>query len=548
MIRHKHLGLRGRLLGLVALVILPILLASVLFAARSYQQNIAAIESVRVQIVNDFAARGHIWFRGAARTVLATASGIPVSRNDSETCATGLLEAIRPNTGYLALLIHRPSEAPCAASQIPSIAADDLVALARSETVSPAKRRSDDHLFMPAHYGAWRKGGQTYAVVHVALPGGNGSTALLLADPAVIDATFEIGPLEGATVGLISPDRALLAQRGTIAGARGWLPEALPAHSGYLAFQSQVRGGETEPFAVMPVASSELSVVARFSREAETAAWRQYLIMAITPMAAALFLFIVYIVALQRDVLRWILGIKRAARARINDAMSETLAPIGDDMPRELRSVATAFNTMVRDSHAREAALTRSLDENRFLMRELHHRVKNSLQVIQSYLSLSQREAGRARRGDLAETEARVLVLSIAYRLALREDGMRPVAMRPLAEEVVGNLTSNLRADNQWVSLLADTDGALEVDRAIPFGLAIVEGVIAALRSPRCETVQVIVAAVEPRGHYQLRITTGGAQALRRPSARILQGLALQLQAKVAAAGDEEILNWTFAT
>ncbi len=61
-------------------------------------------------------------------------------------------------------------------------------------------------------------------------------------------------------------------------------------------------------------------------------------------------------------------------------------------MPNDIRGVAEAFNGMVEAARSREFELRGLVASNQFLMRELHHRVNNSLQVIQSYLSLSRRQ------------------------------------------------------------------------------------------------------------------------------------------------------------
>lgn len=542
-------GVRARLLGLALLLILPILLATVLFSTNAYQQNLAAIEGVRLQIANDFAVRTRVWFRGSARALLATYASARVTDGDDARCSAVVHAAVAANRGYKAMLVALNDGRRCVASLDPGITPEVLNTVAAAQATRPALSAFSGATFAPSRYDAVELKGQRVLIVNLTMPDGAepAGSALLIADIDILDSTFDIGPLEGVMVGLVTREGRILAQRGENDSSGGWLPATLGPVSDYTRTDTTSRDGEKAQFAILPVADSDLEIVARFSAHAPTEAWLQYLIMTLTPLGVALFLFIVYFFALQRDVVRWILGIKLAARARIENAGSEHLAPVSDSMPRELRSVARAFNTMVTEANARETALQTSLEQNRFLMRELHHRVKNSLQVIQSYLSLAQRVGGRDRNGELTETEARVQVLAIAYRLGLTDGGMKPVPLRPLAEEIVAGLASVARAEHQWISLTADIDATLEVDRSIPFGLAIVEGVIAALRSPKCTRVEISVTPTE-QGEWEFIIGTDAGANLLRPNSRIMQGLSLQFQAHPRPNVEGVVLHWQFKT
>ena len=113
-------------------------------------------------------------------------------------------------------------------------------------------------------------------------------------------------------------------------------------------------------------------------------------------------------------------------------------------------------------------------------MLEMHHRIKNSLQVIQSYLALIRRSAARPEAALLARIEARVGVLAVAYRLALTPNGMRPIAVKPFLEEICAAAVGGLRRPRQRVAYAIEWNGELVVDRAIPLGLGLVEALIAA--------------------------------------------------------------------
>jgi signal transduction histidine kinase len=136
-------------------------------------------------------------------------------------------------------------------------------------------------------------------------------------------------------------------------------------------------------------------------------------------------LYFAYSRAIQSELLRWIDGIKAAMRARKVGRVTP-FAPEDDEMPTELRELSAAFNEMSRESAVRERSLAASLAENEVLVRELHHRVKTSLQIIQSYLALTRRlDRMTADESRVDALEARVQVLSIAYGKAFSVGRMR---------------------------------------------------------------------------------------------------------------------------
>ena len=221
------------------------------------------------------------------------------------------------------------------------------------------------------------------------------------------------------------------------------------------------------------------------------------------------------------------------------------LAPNGR-IPAELREFVASYNTMAREAGSRAKSLRMSLAENEFLLRELNHRVKSSLQIIQSYVSLTRRlDRNSGRQTSAAAIEARVQVLSTAYRKALSEGRMRDVRIRQFADEIVANLSRLFGRSGLSIELNADVVAALVIDRAIPLGLAIVESLVAGMSADGAHVVAVRLDQREDL-RVEIRIWTDGALRDGEPNPKLLAGLALQLAAIVDEPGPGTVLHWRF--
>jgi two-component sensor histidine kinase len=108
---------------------------------------------------------------------------------------------------------------------------------------------------------------------------------------------------------------------------------------------------------------------------------------------------------------------------------------------QELRDAFARAMTRVRDS---EEEMTVALEGQRRLVREVHHRVKNNLQVIASLLNIhgrtAQSQAGRDAYGAIGR---RVGALAIVHRNHYAEmEENRGISMRPLLSELAAELRS----------------------------------------------------------------------------------------------------------
>jgi PAS domain S-box-containing protein len=136
----------------------------------------------------------------------------------------------------------------------------------------------------------------------------------------------------------------------------------------------------------------------------------------------------------------------------------------------------------VTAERAAEAALRASLAEKEVLLREVHHRVKNNLQVIASLLSLQSQRSGDAARPVLQESWARVHSIALVHEKLYGAKDLSHVDFDDYVRSLVESLLHAHGATSRGIrSEITLSGGAIGVDAAIPCGLIINEIVSNAL-------------------------------------------------------------------
>jgi two-component sensor histidine kinase len=132
---------------------------------------------------------------------------------------------------------------------------------------------------------------------------------------------------------------------------------------------------------------------------------------------------------------------------------------------------------LLRELHRERNRLTASLAEKDVLLQEVHHRVKNNLQVIASLLqlqaaSIQDERVARA----LQESQQRVEAMALIHEQLYQTRDLRQVDMVRHIVSLAGNLVHSYGADESRISWTVSVEPfSLPVDRAIPLGLILNE-------------------------------------------------------------------------
>jgi len=133
---------------------------------------------------------------------------------------------------------------------------------------------------------------------------------------------------------------------------------------------------------------------------------------------------------------------------------------------------------------ARTAQLSTMLEEREVLLQEVHHRVKNNLQVISSLISMQiRRLPGGANRGGLAECKARVEAIALIHEKLYQSSDYTRVPFSDYATSLVGQIFHATGLAPENITFGVDIESiALPVDKAIPCGLILNELISNALK------------------------------------------------------------------
>jgi len=123
-----------------------------------------------------------------------------------------------------------------------------------------------------------------------------------------------------------------------------------------------------------------------------------------------------------------------------------------------------------------EAQLREALAQKELLLREIHHRVKNNLQIVSSLLTLQERSMrDPVDAASLAGIQARISSMALVHEMLYRNPAVAAVAMADYLRELVEGIVSSWAASARINLDIESGDIAYPIDRAIPVGLVVSE-------------------------------------------------------------------------
>lgn len=251
------------------------------------------------------------------------------------------------------------------------------------------------------------------------------------------------------------------------------------------------------------------------------------------PILAFSFTLLAAWLAVDNLVLKWLSRLQRRAAAygaghyRFRDARTV------EDSPREIADLAFGLNIMAERISERDVSLRKALKAQEDAMREIHHRVKNNLQIVTSFLSLQARQLRDPEaRQALAAARHRIDALSIVHQTLYQHDQLDTVQLKPFLEGLLEHLSGALGLDDAGIGIRwSITPAEVRSDDAIPMALFVVEAVTNSMKYGFADrTGEIAVTLERTDAGFRLKIADNGRGAdLSDPAVTASQGLGTRL-------------------
>ena len=190
--------------------------------------------------------------------------------------------------------------------------------------------------------------------------------------------------------------------------------------------------------------------------------------------------------------LGWLLsvGTTRRSQRRITEALTawEGGAPftIADtELPAEYKPLVDAIRGATGRLGEREEELRKAAEQQNLLMQEVHHRVKNNLQIVASLLNLqASRITSPAAQQEFQSARDRVRALATLHRHLYAHGELHTINLRDFLTELCGQLFSALgEVPGARISLRVDApELEMSSDQAVPLALIVTETVSNAVK------------------------------------------------------------------
>jgi two-component sensor histidine kinase len=158
--------------------------------------------------------------------------------------------------------------------------------------------------------------------------------------------------------------------------------------------------------------------------------------------------------------------------------------------------------------------ITKALNEKDILLREIHHRVKNNLQLVSSLLGLqSHHIKDPTAIQALNSGKSRVKSMALIHQGLYNKENLTGVSVREYLEKLSNELITSFKVDTDRIKLHTDIpDLLLDVDTLIPMGLIINELLTNALKYafPNDSEGQINIRLFEEDGQLRLNFSDNG--------------------------------------
>ncbi|MBV7407771.1 sensor histidine kinase [Maritimibacter sp. DP1N21-5] len=481
-LRERSRTLTFRIAALLALALLPVGLISVATTYQLLNRTEEDLADTLLALTSDAAAEPEAAIRTATGVAKTLVSLIPVLRAEGWPCEGPLASLLR-DTPELSLIAY--------------VQADGTVACASGG-------QGNDLTGRPLHEEFIERPGPR--VKFNLAPSISQTPVIIVSLPVITDGEYDgyvsasiphrkLTPIDDtATEGRPLELITFNAEGDVLTASSGMddveqhipLNRALAALAGTdeVTFAGETASGEPRLFAVVPIVPGQVFALGSWEyRSGATiggVSWG-------TSMVFPLIMWIVSLVVAFYAVQRMVIKPTRNLRARMLAFMRsrKLVEPKADPtVPAEIRDMEETWMRLAENILHDEAELYDTIHQRTVLLKEVHHRVKNNLQLIVSIVGMKMRKSNSPTiKNALADIQQRVMSIARVHQNLYETSTAERVRANELLDAIVHQILASATTGDESIETEFHFDECVVYpDQAVPLSLAVSELVTNALK------------------------------------------------------------------
>ncbi|RKQ69409.1 two-component sensor histidine kinase [Litorimonas taeanensis] len=206
--------------------------------------------------------------------------------------------------------------------------------------------------------------------------------------------------------------------------------------------------------------------------------------------------------------------------------------------PVRIAALSNTFDTMAENISERELRLLENLKEKETLLREIHHRVKNNLQIIISLLNIQERKLSDHDMIEaIHDTRSRINAIALVHRGLYEGEDLSVIDMQDFLSRLISELVISFDMANLGIEVKLSLE-KLEFtpDAAVPVALFIVEAISNAIKHAQFEGGTITVSNTKTEGEITISVLDSGTfvdkKIVQSTGIKLMKGFARQLSGK----------------
>ncbi len=464
-------SLRGRLLIMVAAALAPAAALAVVQADLSYQRERAGIFEQLSQTARSAASDHEAIFLGAEK-ILSVLTNQSKLFADHQVCQAALRTALMGLREY-SNIIRVDANGNVLCSAIPL---DEPINFAAADWFQSLKISSASVVMSKPLPGPIAKAPVVFLAQPLLGPDGGfaGGTAVTLMLSALEQLPRQTGVPAGAFVRLVDRDGMPIVGAG-----EHFVPSAIVKEAIRNQFQ---RFSWTEPsgnimiYALVPILKGEINVLIG-AEQANLLNWTRLDLISrlVMPLLMVMTALVIVWIGANYLVLRWVGYMRRLARAYAAGSFTRDLSTVSR-APSEFRELAHTFSDMASNIESREQDLKRAIEQSDVLRKEVHHRVKNNLQIVIGLLNIYQGATAQSAADVLDRARSRVHAFAHIHQHLYETEDLGRVHLGRFVRDLCAFAHQAYGGEDQKIVLVVDApDLVLSADTTISLALFLLE-------------------------------------------------------------------------